>query len=365
MAPYLRCAYRIRAWGGLPLTRGPTLVVPNLQHDLDDMAIVGRILLDGPWVHPVYAVSAQLMFEPGFLALRLPWLRSLLRRFDPEPLMCGLGFVPIENQLVRRPILRFAHAVLRREGDQPLEKVFDERALAVLDAPNGTHLEDLYRGKLFERAQHSIKLSWLREPFRDAIAVETRDERRDDLARIELLLRCGQTVYFAPEGTYSTDGRLGRFARSFERFVPLATVYLAAVSYDPLRGSRLSMLLRILPAPDGDIARALKAARPITVSQLLADWLLAERRPFTRADANAAIRARLERLPAALFVDPELRARPERVIGEALATMVRLKMLRRDGARYERGARRSHPQFPKVDDILAYQARFYAETLGA
>ena len=365
MAPYLRTAYRIRAWGGLPLTRGPALVIPNLQHDLDDMAIVGRILLDGPWVRPVYAVSAQLMFEPGFLALRLPWLGSLLRTFNPEPLMRGLGLVPIENQLVRRPILRFAHTVLRREANLPLERVFDERALAALDAPKGTRLEGLYRGELFGRAQRVVKLSWLREPFRDAIAVETRDDLREDLARIETLLQRGATVYFAPEGTFSTDGRLGRFARSLERFAPLANVYLAAVSYDPLRGGRLSMLLRILPVADGDLARELKAARPVTVSQLLADWLITETPQFTREEAYAAIRTRLERLPATLFVDPELRAHPERVTGEALATMVRLKLLQRDGARYQRGARRSHPQFPRVDDILAYQARFHAETLGA
>jgi hypothetical protein len=37
--------------------------------------------------------------------------------------------------------------------------------------------------------------------------------------------------------------------------------------------------------------------------------------------------------------------------------------LRRDGDRYRTKAERRHPQFPFVQDILAYQAAFLEETL--
>jgi hypothetical protein len=50
--------------------------------------------------------------------------------------------------------------------------------------------------------------------------------------------------------------------------------------------------------------------------------------------------------------------------GAALRYMTELGILVRAGDRYRLAATRRHPQFPLVDDIVAYQARFLEETLA-
>jgi hypothetical protein len=44
--------------------------------------------------------------------------------------------------------------------------------------------------------------------------------------------------------------------------------------------------------------------------------------------------------------------------------MASWRILERDGDRYRRAAEPRHPQFPFVTDIIAYQARFFEETLA-
>jgi hypothetical protein len=126
------------------------------------------------------------------------------------------------------------------------------------------------------------------------------------------------------------------------------------------------MLFRIIGPVERDVAAvALAATRPVTVSQLTAEWLLTGPARIAADEASLAIAARIAALPPTLFVDSELRRAPSRAARAALTTMLRLGLLRRDGAAYRLGNRRAHPQFPAVDDMVAFQARFLDETLGA
>ncbi len=114
----------------------------------------------------------------------------------------------------------------------------------------------------------------------------------------------------------------------------------------------------------GNAARAtLAAIRPVTTSQLLGAWLRARSERFTEDDAVVAVTGALERLPRGAFVDPELRRKPRAMVRAALPLMARLHILERDGDGYRLAAVRRHPQFPFVDDIIAFQARFLEETL--
>jgi hypothetical protein len=61
------------------------------------------------------------------------------------------------------------------------------------------------------------------------------------------------------------------------------------------------------------------------------------------------VREQLAALPPPAFVVPELREQP------AIAVRRVLENLRRVGNK--------HPQFPRTDDMIAYQANFHAETL--
>ncbi|TAM58918.1 MFS transporter [bacterium] len=363
MTPYVHAAYRVRGWGRLPFARGATLVIANHQHDLDTMAVVLRLTLDGPWRHPVFAAASRRLFEPGFMALRIRWLERLLRRLDSTTLFGLLGMLPIENQLYARPLASMALGVRLRHGDVALGSVFRAGALALL--PAAAHrLRDLERPALFYAVRASVQLSQLRQPYRGEMLAELRAQVESDLERLAEVLRRGGTLFLTPEGRHTLDGSLSRLRGALRRLAPLGDVRIAAISYDPLLGRRLSLLYRVIaPADRGNLEASLAVARPVTVSQLLSDWLAERVQPFTPQEAVDAVAERLRALPALLFVDPVLRARPMAVVRAALATMRRLGMLRATGGRL-RLVVRSHPKFPGVDDVVAFQARFFRETLA-
>ncbi|HYL26980.1 MAG TPA: hypothetical protein VEW74_04035 [Candidatus Nitrosotalea sp.] len=365
---YDRVAYRIRHWGAVPRRRGPALIVANHQHDLESMVIVTTTTVEcGPWRHPVFTASSRRMYEPGFLATRLPWLRVFLRRLNAGPLFVALGMLPLENELASRAIAAFAWSAQRRHGTLSLAEIFDDAVAARF--PPGTTSADLWHRDLFDEAQRIVKVTTVREPYRREILDETRAGIAADLSRMEDVVSRGATFYLTPEGRYTSDGRMLPMRGVIERLAPLATIYLAGVTYDPFVGRRLSMLYRMLKLGEGSepwmtrLTRTLAAIRPVTTSLLLGAWMHARDASFTPDEAVAAVEDALAKLPPKLFVDPELRRNPRAMVKAALAFMAGWKILERDGERYRVGAVRRHPQFPHVDDILAFQARFLEETL--
>jgi len=360
---WVRIVYRIRHWGKLPRRRGSTLIVANHQHDLDSMAIVGTIVVQsGPWRHPLFTASSRRMHEPGFLARRLTWLGPLLRHYNAGPLFVSLGMLPLENQLASREIGALGWSAQRLHGPLALSDIFDERVAAQF--PAGTKTSDLLGAASFGKARSIVKLTSLREPYRREILDETRRSIESDLARMEDVVRRGATFYLTREGRYSPDGRIGAMRGAIERLAPLATMYLAGVSYDPFVARRLSMLFRIVRLDDCEhLAQTLAAIRPVVTSQLLASWLDGRTEVFTEERALAAVEECLRTLPPQLFVDPELRRDPGRLVRAALPLMVRWHILEPAAGGYRTSAVRRHPQFPMVDDIVASNARHLEETV--
>ena len=356
-------AYRMRRWGRLPRRRGPTLLVANHQHDFESPAIVSSTTVEsGSWRHPIFTASSHRMYEPGFFADRIPWLRFMLRRLNAGRLFMTLGMLPLENELGSRALAAFAWSVQRRHGPLPIATIFDERVASRF--PAETKTSDLWRREFFERARAVVKVSTVREPYRREILDETRADVDEDLARLEDVVRRGGTFYLTPEGKYSYDGRIGPMRGAVDRLAPLATIYLFGVSYDPFVSERLSMLYRIEPLGTAPMVKKLAAIRPIVVSQVLGAWLHDRGDvAFTVQQACDAVRERLAQLPPKLFVDPELRRRPDALVRAALPRMVKWGILHKDGTRYSLSPERRHPQFPFVRDIVAYQMAFLNETI--
>jgi MFS family permease len=362
---WVRIAYRIRHWGKIPRRRGPTLIVANHQHDLESMTIVSTTtVFNGPWRHPLFTASSRRMYEPGFLATRLPWLGLPLRRYDAGPLFVSLGMLPLENQLSSRAVSVWAWAVQQQHGPLALRDIFDERTAA--EFPESTKTSDLWPCDLAGKAQTVVKLASLREPYRREILDQTRRSIDADLARMEDVVRRGATFYLTAEGRYSTDGRIGAMRGAIDRLAPLATIYLAGISYDPFVSKRLSMLYRVVRLDDRDhLVQTLAATRPVVTTQLLAAWLDGLTATFSQEQAVAAVVERLRLLPPGLFVDPELRRNPARLVRAALPLMVRWNVLEPvTSGEYRLASKRRHPQFPMVDDIVAFNARHFEETVS-
>ncbi len=365
-AAYNPIKYEIRGWGRLPRKRGPTLLVNNHLHLMEGQTLVSRLgLTQSSWRHPIFSITGRRMHEPGFMAQRIPWLRTLLRRFNASPLFLALGFVPLENQLRSREIVGLAWAIQERHGVLPLTDIFDE-SVSGRFAP-GTTTADLYAAGNWNAAHGEVGLRALREPYRREVLERTRESVEKDMNDLEDLVRRGATVYITPEGHYSSDGRINRFRRAYEQLAPLATVYLVGVSYDPFVGKRLRMLFNIVRLEDRAYPREeLARIRFVTVSQLIAEWLVhRDDTAFTAAAATDAIQRRRFSLPASLPIDPTFAKHPGRRVELALAGLVKMGILAKtkDG-RYRLTGVRTDPNFSHVPDILAHQANFLEESIA-
>ncbi|MEO7040567.1 MAG: MFS transporter [Candidatus Elarobacter sp.] len=362
--PIISARFRVRQWGRLPLHRGPTLLIANHQHEDESEIIVERTFAQGPWRN-AYTASSRRMYEPGFFATRMPWLAPLMRDVNAGPLFVMLGMLPLENELAARPLRSIAHALRVAHGDLPLADVFRPEALAVMPS-NAQQLSDLFVPAAFEAAQRYVRLSHLLEPYRREQITALRGGVSADIARIADVVRRGATFFVTPEGFYSTDGRMRPLKGIVDQLVPLATVWFAAIAFDPFRGRRLSMLYRLVqPANRNDLAGSLAAARPVTTSALLASWLLAVDLGFEADEAVAGVVRARDALPPAAFVDPELRGDAERCVRDALERLCARGTLARAGTRYVLGEARTDSRFPGVLDVLEYHATFHAETLAA
>jgi MFS family permease len=361
--PLFALHVRVRQWGRLPWSRGPTLLIANHQHEDESEIVCERAFVQGAW-RPLFTASSRRMYEPGFFAIRMPWLAPLMRNVNAGPLFVALGMLPLENELSSRPLRSIAWT-LREHGDLPLALVFRPEALALLP-PQARTLADLSTPASFIAGETRVRLAHVLEPYRRELVVALRAGVDEDIARIADVVRRGATFFVTPEGFYSTDGRMRPLKGIVEHLVPIASVWFAAIAFDPFRGRRLSMLYRVVPFDGrGDLASALAAARPVTTSALLAQWLIAVDLPFERNEARDGVVRLRNALPAAAFVDPELAHDPERCVDQALETLHARGTLVADGARYRLGPLRADPRFPGVADAIAYQAAFADETAAA
>lgn len=368
----LRTRYRFEVRGRLPRHRGPTLIVANHQHDLESVVVPGLALLRRPWRDPVFAIASQRLFERGFLTPRAPRpLRRLVRNWSLERLLGLVGALPLENEPRSRALASFAQEVAAASGDLPAGEVF---AGSVLDgrAGAGARLSDLWGPVWAEEAQVRVSALALREPYRSEVRARLRPRLQAQLAHIEQVLRRGATIYVTPEGRVTPDGHFGRLHAVIDRLLPVAgrSVYLACVNYDPFLYRRLALRCRIVPLRDpGCLQDELCGGRWLCVSQLLAAWLAGRGadRPFSAADAATGVDAQIAGLPDGVLLAPDLEAAGIRrgVVGRALATMVRLGYLRREGEGYARTDQRHDDRLHEAADIFAHQVAVLEETCAA
>lgn len=363
---YVHLAYRVRMWGRLPRKRRATLVISNHQNELDLMGFAAYGFLTTGRRKPFVAATAKLLFEPGFMAMRIRWLWRVLRTLNMERFFLAIGLLPIENELQSRSITRWAWSVQRLHGPLLLEEIFKEPVVERYGL-RGLRTRDLFSPQLFQRAQETyVRITDLKGPLGKEQMELMRAGVAEDLARFEDAVRRGATLYVTPEGGYTVTGAMLPFRAVWERLEPLAEeIYIVAISYDPF-APKFSQLYRVVPLQRRNDARdELCAARAVTVSALLSAWLLERNAEFTEDEAADAVAARVERLPDGVFVDPELAASPAAATRRAIAAMCDQKSLEETANGYALAAVRKHPNFPMVEDIVAFQSLAIGETLAA
>jgi hypothetical protein len=356
---------RIRHWGALPARRGPTVLITNHQHEDEGEVIFASTFMRNPAI-PMIAVNSRRTFETGFFAARIPWTAPLTRTINASGFWLRCGILPIENHLHSRPLRSLAEEVRAKHGDLPLAAILPDDALATLDL-SGRNIADLWTPEYFGRGQSWIKLGILKQPYRREALENFRATMNADIAAVVERVRDGATFYVTPEGDMTRDGLMRPMRNGItDAVLPIAEPWLCAISYDPFRGSRLSMLYRLAaPARPDDLGTSLAAARPVTTSALLAAYLSAVGESFAGDDAKRAVRKQLDNLPDDVFADPELQRAPDEAVAEALTVLVRMGILGADGSRYRLNATRADPRFPHVPDMVAFQSNMIGETLAA
>ncbi|HET9392841.1 MAG TPA: MFS transporter [Candidatus Rubrimentiphilum sp.] len=363
---FTHAANRIRMWGRLPRRRGPALVISNHQNELDLMPFTALGFLTATFRSPFLAATAKLLFEPGFMAVRFPSLWRVLRNLNMNGFFRSIGLLPIENELQSRSIARWAWSVERSHGVLPLEEIFKAPVIERYGL-QGLTTRDLFRAQYFQTAQDAyVRITELQAVYGKEQLDVSRRGVEEDMAAFEDAVRRGATMYVTPEGGYTVTGAALPFRGIWERLEPLAgEIYIAAISYDPF-APKFSQLYHVVPLQRREQAEnELRAARAVTVSALLSSWLIERDAAFTEDEAVDAVRTSLSALPRGVFVDPELEQSPDAVTRRALASMLRLKILERTETGYMLAAERKHPNYPMVEDIVAFQARFIGETLDA
>jgi hypothetical protein len=361
---YLPLGERVRQWGGLPAGRGPTVLITNHQHVNEGEIVISRIFLTQPW-KALVMVNSRRTFETGFFAARLPWTARFTRTINPTAMWECFSILPVENHLFSRTLLSLAEEIRRKHGDLAFEAILPPERVTALGL-SGRTLSDLWTMKHFAKSQQTVKIAYLREPYKREALEHFRATSAADVARIVETVRAGATFYVTPEGDFSRDGRMHRLRNGIvDAVLPFAEPWLCAIAYDPFRGKRLSMLYRILrPADPDDLTASLGASRPITTTALLSAVVLDHAAPLDRATAIAAVSARLRALPANVFVDPELQRDVAATVGEALDVLLRRGTLRAEATAYVLTDRRDDARFPHIADMLTYQRNMLEETLA-
>jgi hypothetical protein len=259
-----------------------------------------------------------------------------------------------------------------------LAQVFKDPVLDTLGVgPRDKRLHDIFSSTLFRKARGTdVPIKWVTEPYLSELFADMHEDVESDICALENRLKRGATIWLTPEGRHSTTGRMRAMRTALSRLAPLAEqIFTIAISYDVFVGRRLSMLFRVLPALDrNDLPNSMKAPRPVTVSQLLADWLCAngiwqtrdgESPAFSERDAIGAVRERVAALPPLAWVEPELRASPERMTKAALRGLGQRGIVCNSGAGYALTDKRDDRRFPKTSDIISHQAAFFDESEAA
>ncbi|MCL8208339.1 MAG: hypothetical protein K6V97_09755 [Actinomycetia bacterium] len=369
LAGYVRLRYRV-VFENAPVLAGPLVVAANHQSDAEVLVLPLYLYRHRRGRAPLVVSATQRLFEPGFLASRLP--PYLARLWGSRPLaglLYAAGVWPVENEPYRRSFASVAAEVRARWGDLVASAVFAPDALAAVFGPGAEQLRlsALIGPEAARPAQAVVPWRAIREPYRQALQDATRPRITAQLTALAEALQQGAILLLTPEGHVTETGRMRPWGRAFGQLVAAAGGrWLAAgVSVDPFYAGPVTVWIRFgEPDPDRPPEDVVRGLRPFTPSQLLARWAEAEGRvAWSEAEAVAAVRRQLAEGAADGAVGP-LRRNPEEAVRRTLGRLVARGVLARAGSRYERTGRVRDARLAGAANLWTYLAAQAEETLA-
>ena len=177
-----------------------------------DQTITDWLICEGRFPSVIAALSRRI-HEKGYLAQVLPApLAPLLEHVDASGLFVRIGGLPIENQPGARPLRSVATELYRLCGDLPLHVAFRSSAVDAV-GPGPASLQVLIGPAFRAAGRRPFRIADIREPYRSRLLRAARATFDADVARISAAVERGAVFVVAPEGGYSSDGRMQRLRR--------------------------------------------------------------------------------------------------------------------------------------------------------
>lgn len=370
LATYVRLRYHV-VYETKPPLEGPLVVAANHQSDAEVLVLPLYLYRRRVGATPLVISATQRLFEPGFLASRLP--PFLARLWGSRPLaglLYAAGVWPVENEPYRRSFASVAAEVRARWGDLPVSAVFAPEALEPVFGPTSAdlRLSGLTGPEAARPAQALVPWRAVREPYRQGLQEATRPRIAAQLAALADALRHGAVVLLTPEGHVTETGRMRPWGRAFSQLVEAAGGrWLAAgVSVDPFFARPVTVWIRFgTPDPGRSPEDVLRSLRPLTPSQLIARWVEAEgRKAWSEAEAIGAVEHQLRHGAAGGAVTP-LRRDPAAAVRRALGRLVARGLLAREPDHYVRTGHVRDARLAGAANLWSYLAAQAEETLEA
>jgi hypothetical protein len=260
------------------------------KRDLDAMAPVSRLL----WHRGLRAIARDVhfamradAFTRGFLARVVThprWLAFLLRPLALRAVLVGLGIHPTQD-IHLRPAEEWIQEALAAVGDVRAGEALAPEFLQALAAKRGEPVARLAAeplSRLLAWRYHRTLVPY-HGPEMLVGAARRRAERRV-VARVKHYIEdiaawlwAGGSLYSAPEGKLSPDGRLSTISAGFHRLLRLAPpdtrIVPIAVTYDHMTLRRPHIFVDLAPA----IEAAPTLPRDELNARLRAGWLWSAR----------------------------------------------------------------------------------------
>lgn len=298
----------------------------NHKRDLDSVMPMAAVVRHRGW----RAITGDVRFgmradgfAPGFLARVVPrprWLAWLLHPFSVGWILRQAGTYPLEGPSTR-PAEMWIRDARRVYGNVRAGEILTPDYLRALAAGGGRSPEAVaalrlsrvlgwrYQDVRRRYAGPEICLPLVRRTLERRLAATVRRE----LADMDAWLARGGSLYGAPEGRLSPDGRIGRVSAGSHRLLrdgPAATrVVPIAIVYDFMITGRPRVFVDVAPPLAGGVA----LARTELDARLRAAWLSAARFTCTQLASGFLVRAAASVAPTFTLDDLAASVRDEAV----------------------------------------------------